>query len=254
MPAVRYDAGHTTASWRRVSRGGYPAAHTTRSTGGDLAIAAIELERAELFRSLPPERLANLKPRVVERRFDREQVLYLEGAPADRLWVVRAGRVRLYKGSPRGQLLMLDALGPGEAFGAIFALEQPTYPSSAQAIEAGSAWVLPRSDLERILAGEPALALDLLRLIGRRLRDAEERLRAAALDPAPARLAQALLHSARAGEARVTRRTLAETAGTTVETAIRVLRRFEREGWVRGEVGRIHLLDEPALRRLAGAP
>jgi CRP/FNR family transcriptional regulator len=195
-----------------------------------------------------------LKPRLLERSFARQQVLYLEGAPADRLWVVRRGSVRLYKSSRRGQLLTLDALGPGEMFGAVSALEQPTYPSSAEAVEAGSAWVLPRADFLRMLESEPPLALEVLRVVGRRLRDAEERLRSAALDPAPARLAQALLHSACAGEAHVTRRTLAEVAGTTVETAIRVLRHFEREGWVRGEVGLIHVLDESALRRLAGAP
>jgi CRP/FNR family transcriptional regulator len=148
----------------------------------------------------------------------------------------------------------LDTLGPGEVFGAISALEQPAHPSSAQAAEAGSAWVLPREAFVRLLDAEPALAREGLRVIGRRLREAEDRLRAAALDPAPARLAQALLHAARAGEARVTRRTLAEAAGTTVETAIRVLRRFEREGWVRGEIGLVHLFDERALRRIAGAP
>jgi CRP/FNR family transcriptional regulator len=128
------------------------------------------------------------------------------------------------------------------------------YPSSAETVDPGCAWVLPAPELQRLLTSEPALALDLLRIVSRRLREAEERLRAAALDPAPTRLAQALLQAARGGEARVTRRTLAEAAGTTVETAIRVLRRFEREGWVHGEVGRIQLLDEPALRRLAEAP
>jgi hypothetical protein len=50
----------------------------------------------------------------------------------------------------------------------------------------------------------------------------------------------------------VTRRALAEVAGTTVETAIRVLRQFERDGMIRGEVGRVQVLDEPALRRVAG--
>jgi CRP/FNR family transcriptional regulator len=229
-----------------------PGRYDARHTGG--GGSAIDLERTELFRALSPERLARVKPKLVERSFARQQVLYVEGAPAERLWVVRRGRVRLYKGSRRGQLLTLDALGPGEVFGAVSALELPTYPSSAQALETGSAWVLPREAFLRLLESEPPLALEVLRVVGRRLRDAENRLRSAAQDPAPARLAQALLHSARAGEARVTRRVLAEAAGTTVETAIRVLRRFEREGWVRGEVGLIHVLDEPALRRLAGAP
>jgi CRP-like cAMP-binding protein len=225
-----------------------------RAAGGGGAIDAIELEHTELFRSLSAERLALVKPRLVERSFARQQVLYLEGAPADRLWILRRGGVRLYKTSRRGQVLTLDRLGPGEVFGAVSALEQTSYPSSAETTEAGSAWVLPRDAFLRLLEGEPRLALELLRVVGRRLREAEDRLRSAAQDPAPARLAQALLHSARGGEAHVTRRTLAEEAGTSVETAIRVLRRFEHAGWVRGEVGIIFLLDEPALRRLAAAP
>lgn len=232
---------------------GYDADHTARRRRRG-AIDAIELERTELFRSLSAERLARVKPRLVERSFARRQLLYLEGAPADRLWIVRRGAVRLFKSSRRGQVLTLDRLGPGEMFGAVSALEPQSYPSSAEASEAGSAWVLPREAFARLLESEPQLALEVLRVVARRLREAENRLRAAAQDPAPARLAQALLFSARAGEAHVTRRTLAEAAGTTVETAIRVLRRFEHEGWVRGEVGIIHLLDEPALRRLAGAP
>jgi CRP-like cAMP-binding protein len=75
--------------------------------------------------------------------------------------------------------------------------------------------------------------------------------RSFARDPAPCRLAQALLRATRDGVARVTRRDLAEAAGTTVETAIRVLRSFEREDLVQGEVGRVMVLDEAALRKIA---
>ncbi|MEN8183753.1 MAG: helix-turn-helix domain-containing protein, partial [Myxococcota bacterium] len=98
----------------------------------------------------------------------------------------------------------------------------------------------------------PRLTVEILGVVSRRLREAQDRLRSFAQDPAPSRLALALLHAANEGEARVTRRALAEAAGTTVETAIRVLRRFEREGLVRGEVGRVHVLDETALRKMAG--
>ncbi len=210
------------------------------------------LAQTELFRALSPAGMARVRPQLVERSFPRQRALYLEGTPADRLWILRQGRVRLYKSSRRGQVLTLDVLGPGEVFGAISALEQPSHASSAEAIEVGSAWVLPREAFLRLLESEPRLALDLLLVVGRRLRGAEDRLRSASQDPAPARLANALLGAARGGAARVTRRSLAETAGTTVETAIRVLRRFEHDGWVRGEVGAIHVLDEAALRRIAG--
>ena len=49
----------------------------------------------------------------------------------------------------------------------------------------------------------------------------------------------------------MTRKDLAEAAGTTVETSIRVLRSFQREGIIQGRVGRITLLDEPALVKIA---
>ena len=56
----------------------------------------------------------------------------------------------------------------------------------------------------------------------------------------------------REGQARVTRRALAEASGTTVETAIRVLRRFEREGLIAGKIGVVRIVDEGALLRVAG--
>jgi CRP-like cAMP-binding protein len=71
---------------------------------------AIELEQAEFFRTLSPERLARLRPRLRERSFAPQQMLYVEGAACDRLWIVRRGSVRLYKSSSKGQVLTLDLL------------------------------------------------------------------------------------------------------------------------------------------------
>ncbi len=178
-------------------------------------------------------------------------MLYFEGTPADRIYVVEAGRVRLYKASSNGHITTLDVLGPGEVFGALAPLEQDTYPASAEVVQAGSAWYLPSGTFARILAEEPRIAVEILRILSRRLRHAHERLRAFAHDPAPARLAQVLLEAAREGSARVTRRALAESAGTTVETAIRVLRRFERAGLIHGSVGEIEVLDAEGLGRIA---
>jgi CRP/FNR family transcriptional regulator len=208
----------------------------------------IEIDKAELFRVLPGEQLHKLRTRIHPLSIERQQVLYFEGNPADRLWVVRTGQVRLYKSSPNGSLTTLDVLGPGEAFGAISALETEVYPASAEAVTDCSVWWLSRERFLRLLAEEPRIGGEILQILSRRLRDAHDRLRAFAHDPAPARLAAALLRAAADGEARVTRRALAEAAGTTVETAIRVLRRFQRDGLIEGHVGRIQIVDEPALR------
>lgn len=212
----------------------------------------IPLEQAEFFRRLPAGRLAELRAVLCERSFERRQVLYFEGHPCDRLWVVRRGQVRLYKSSPGGQITTLDLLGPGEIFGAVSAMEEESYPSGAEAVTAGSAWWIPRASFESSLEAEPRLAAEILAIVSRRLREAQDRVRALSHDPAPARLAAALLRVSEGGEARVTRQALAEAAGTTVETAIRVLRKLERQGLLRGEVGCIHVLDAAALRKLAG--
>lgn len=215
---------------------------------------ASSLRDVELFRVLSPERLRDLRPRLRERTFRRQAVLYQEGSPADALWIVRSGQVRLYKSSADGRLTTLDVLAKGEAFGILSALESDVFPTSAEAVTEGSAWWLPRASFLRLLEHEPALVGEILRILSRRLREAHDRLRSLAHDPAPARLAHALLRAVdAAGDAHVTRRALAEQAGTTVETAIRVLRRFERDGLVRGRVGCIHVVDAARLREAARA-
>jgi len=187
-----------------------------------------------------------------EKHFERQRILYFEGSDADRIWVVREGEVRLFKSSGKGHIITLDVLGPAEIFGALSGLEREVYPANAEAVKKGSAWWLPRSFFLKLLGENPQLPLEILQIVSRRLRDAHERLRSFAQDPAPARLARALLRAAPTGEAHVTRRALAEAAGTTVETAIRALRRFERAGLVRGKVGCLEVVDEAGLRRIAG--
>lgn len=210
------------------------------------------LAEAELFRALASGRRERLRALLREKRIEPRQVLFFEGEPAEFLWLLRDGEVRLYKSSPDGTITTLEVLGPGQVFGALSALEQPVYPVSAEAVREGVAWRLPKRVLLRELEEEPRLALEILRIVSGRLREAHERVRSLAHDPAPARLARSLLRASHCGEARVTRRALAESSGTTVETAIRVLRRFERDGVIRGEKGRVHVLDEQALRGIAG--
>jgi len=216
--------------------------------------AEVELEQAELFRRLPRPALERLRPLLRARVLPSQRVAFREGQPAEFLWVLRRGQVRLYKSSPNGRTMTLELVGPGEMFGALDPLEGERYPASAEAVSDAAAWCIPREVLARLLLEHPGLAVEILAVVSRRLRAAHEQLRSFAHDPVPARLARALLAAAREGEARVTRRALAEAAGTTVETAIRVLRRFERAGWIRGEVRLVHVLDEPALRRLGGSP
>jgi len=210
------------------------------------------LQDAEFFRALGPARLEAVRQHLSDTTFARGKVLYFVGAPAEYLWCVKHGEVRLYKSSSNGRITSLEVLGPGEIFGAVSALALDDYPVSAEGVTEGAAWCLPRVHFQRLLDDDPTLTRELLDIITRRLHNAHERVRSFAHDPAPSRLAQALLRASRDGHASVTRRDLAESAGTTVETAIRVLRSFERDEIVRGSVGKIEVIDQAALEQIAG--
>jgi CRP-like cAMP-binding protein len=222
-------------------------------TGGAVSTESLQaLQDAEFFRALGAKRLESIQHHLSEATFSRGKVLYFVGAPAEYLWCVKRGEVRLYKSSNNGRITSLEVLGPGEIFGAVSALGQDDYPVSAEGVTDGSAWCLPRTHFQRLLDKDPTLTRELLDIITRRLHSAHERVRSFAHDPAPSRLAQALLRASHGGHASVTRRDLAEAAGTTVETAIRVLRGFQRDGIVQGSVGEIEVTDQDALERIAG--
>jgi CRP/FNR family transcriptional regulator len=219
-----------------------------RAEAGSLEVA---LEEAEFFRRLSREAIDRLRPVLRERRLVRQHTVFREGQPAEFLWVLRSGQVRVGKTSPNGRVTTLELVGAGEMFGALDAVATESYPARAEAVVDSVAWCVPRRVVAGLVLERPELGLEILGVVSKRLREAHERLRSFAHDPVPTRLARALLDAAKAGDARVTRRALAEAAGTTVETAIRVLRRFERDGLIHGEVGLVHVVDAPGLRRVA---
>lgn len=212
---------------------------------------AARLEESEFFRSISPARLRQLQPYVRERHYRRHQILFQEGQPAEFLWVLHSGQVRILKTAGDGSVTTLETIRPGELFGAVAALEQRGYPATAEASCDSAVWRLSRVNLLGVLRDEPLLTREILRIVAQRLRGAHDRLRSFAHDHSDARLARALLAASVDGEARVTRRELAEAAGSTVETAIRVLRRFERAGLIHGAVSLIRIADREALERLA---
>ncbi len=224
----------------------------TGAAGRPDTAVEVEIAEAEFFRALAPEQMVRVRPQLRRQPIRRGCALFFEGSPAEALWLVQQGEVRLYKSSTDGRITALETLGSGRVFGALSALEEEVYPASAEGSTDGVAWRLRRAVFLRLVSEDARLAIEVLRIVSARLREAHEQLRSFAHDAAPVRLARALLHATREGEAHVTRRALAESSGTTVETAIRVLRRMECEGIVRSSVRLVEVVDEPALRRLAG--
>jgi CRP-like cAMP-binding protein len=223
-------------------------------------------ERAEflagtvVFASLPENELASLASVARENKYRAREYIFMEGDAAIWFCLVRAGRVKIIKHSKGGRDVVLELLGPGEPFGGVAVIEQRPYPASAQATEPSVILKIPQDPIVALAERYPSVIKELAFLIGRRLRAAHASVKSLALDPADVRLAAALLKLAEREGTKgprgltlpfhLTRQSLADMAGTTVETTIRVVSRWLKNGVVLEDSNRLVLKDLQTLRAL----
>jgi CRP-like cAMP-binding protein len=186
------------------------------------------------------------------RRVPAGSALCEAGAPARELWVLLEGRIRVCRPlGDGGASISLEVMLPGEAFG-LPALACWRYPSDIVAAEDSVVAALPRAAVLARMERSPALARTVLETLGRRLAFLEAQM-SLARRPTSARVAAALgyLGEKFGRVIPLTRAEIGALAGTTPETAMRVIKRFERAGFVASAKIGIAVLDPEALRRRA---
>ncbi len=213
-------------------------------------VKSTPLEKTSLYKIFLPK-IDQLRPYLTLKKFAEGRYLYHEGEPAARFWTMRSGEVRALKASASGRVITLETLHPGDPFGMASLSADAAYTESTQAVTASEAWCVPRRVVISLMDKNPDVSRALLAIVATRLQRAHDRLCSFAHDSVTARMARALLETAEDDRIETTRRVLGESAGTTVETAIRVLRRFEKAGWIEGGVGWVRIVDRPELERIA---
>lgn len=220
--------------------------------------AELFLKAHALFASLPAKDIETLAGRAVQESYRVRDFIFMEGDVALWFCVVKSGRVKVVRHSRTGRDVVLELLGPGEVFGGVAAIEKRPYPAAAQALEPSVVLKIPAEAVIALADRYPALIREMALMIGRRLRAAHDSVKSLAVDPVEARLAAALLRLAEREGIRgrqgltlpfhLTRQSLADMTGTTVETTIRIVSRWIREGLVEDDGGRLVLPDLEALR------
>jgi CRP/FNR family transcriptional regulator len=219
------------------------------------------LRAIPLFAALPAKEIDALAGVAREDHYRARDYVFMEGDPARWFCLVKSGRLRIVRHSRTGKDVVLELLGPGEVFGGVAVIEQRPYPAAAQATEASIVMKIPADAVVALAERYPSLIRELALMIGRRLRSAHDSVKSLAVDPVEARLAATLL---RLGERdatkstqgltlpfHLTRQSLADMAGTTVETTIRIVSRWIKSGVLVDRDGRLVLRDVKALRSLA---
>lgn len=194
--------------------------------------------------------------------FPAGAALYHESEPADTLFLVAHGKVKLLRHSISGDEVVLDLLAQGDLFGGLAILGQRRYPQSAIAQTDCCVLAITMMDFQHLLRTYPSVALTVLNAVARDLEAAHETIHAISTMPVEARIALLLLRLAdRLGEAErdgiliqspLSQQDLAAMVATTAETVSRVISGLRRSGHV--ETGRqwIRIRDRAALARLAG--
>jgi len=210
------------------------------------------LENSFLFLGLSADQRRRLLNQMVKGHFDAGAYVFMEGHPADRLYLVASGRVKMVKHSPDGQETILSMFDSGQIIGEVGVLAGGTYPATAQAMEPTRTLSLARQAYVQLLQEHPSLAWSLIEELGRRIQAAHETIRSLAVEKVERRIARLLLRlAAAAGERRgdilelsvpLTRQEIADMTGTAVETAIRAMSKLRRLGLVDSKHGLIRIL------------
>jgi CRP/FNR family transcriptional regulator, nitrogen oxide reductase regulator len=220
------------------------------------------LSQSPLFAALGPAERARLERQLVRRTWERDNYIFFEGEPADWLILVVSGRVKMIKHSESGRETILATFGPGQIVGEVGVLIGDTYPATAQALEPAVTAGLRRDAYLALVQNHPELAWALIVELGRRLQRAHETIRSMAVEKVERRVARVLLRMANTAGERLadgtvritvplTRQDIADMAGTVIETAIRTLSKFQKQGLIRTEEGLIVLLQAHRLVAIA---
>jgi len=214
------------------------------------------LGQSFIFSTLNNDELAELASLTIERSFVPDEFIFWDGDAPDWFYIVSEGKVKVLKYSSSGKEFIIAFFGSGEMFGEVAVFENKPYPASAQAAAKTRVLGIKREDFLSFLAHRPEMALRIINVLGGRLRDAQSRLRDLAGERVEQRLARTLLMlSSKLGPTLpFTRQEIADMAGTTTETASRVMSRLKDGGIIRSVRGRTIIVDETKLRLLSEGP
>lgn len=209
-----------------------------------------------LFQALEATERSLLAPFCRVRVYEKGEMIFDEGATALDLSFVVLGRAKIVKAA-QGRDIILGLFGPGEAIGAFAAMEGKTYPATAVALEPTTVLHVPERSFFSVLVAHPQMTRRLLQ--GLMLRQMELTKRLADLTgPVEYRIGRLLLTLAekmgkRDGEGveipfNLSRQEIADLTATTIETAIRVMSKWGKEGLVTTRPGGFSIPDVAALR------
>ncbi|MGD2147742.1 MAG: Crp/Fnr family transcriptional regulator [Anaerolineae bacterium] len=215
------------------------------------------LKNVSFFAALPEVELDSLAGCLVRRTFARGVIIFHKGSPGRTLYIIEAGKVRIFLLSQSGREISVNIYGPGDVFGELALLDGLPRSAGAMVVERATVLSLHRDDFLWHLEQHPRMAKSIIETLSTRLRYTTEYAENLAFLDVYGRVAEKLLELAtryggKRGDAieidlQLTQSELASWVAATREHVNKVLGRFRDQGLIRIEGQRITILEREKL-------
>lgn len=218
------------------------------------------LNAVDLFADLTTEDMAEIDRVSPPRIFHSGELIFSQSQPVSALFILKAGRIRIFRVAEDGRTLTIAILEPGAVFGEMLLVGLQMYDNYAEAIEESTVCQLSTADIEEHFLSNPKVAVKISRLLGEQVARLEERLTDMALRPLSARTAATLIKLAEAAprsrftqsqSVKLTHEQLAGLLGATREATSKTMSDFATRGLIRQGRGRIIIENSEGLRGIS---
>ncbi len=217
------------------------------------------LRQAPLFHDLSPQEMARVEEITISRSISRRSVIFTEGSEKEAVYFILNGLVKTFKTDENGHEQIVSFLKTGDMFPHTGFFNQKPYPATAEAIVDTQLLAIPVKLFERLMMNTPSIAIKLMRVMGDKIRELQEKLQVLSGQDVKHRVLSFLLQLAEQhGDMKdnkitinlpMTHQEIANSIGTTRETINRLLSQFNKDELLEVDRSRIVIIDLEALKQ-----
>jgi CRP/FNR family transcriptional regulator, cyclic AMP receptor protein len=217
------------------------------------------LRNIPMFEDLAPEDLTIINQVTIERRYKKNETIFIEGESGEGFHYIKSGKIKIVKISADGREHIINILGPGEVFAEVLLFNKAAYPATAIAMQDSCIGIICNSELESVIINHPKIALHIIQVMSKKLLFIQMKVKSLVFSDSYAKIAQTVESLARRYgrktnrgleiDVDITRQDVANLAGTTRETVSRVFSIMKKDKVLDGDERRIVVLDLPGLQQ-----
>ncbi|MDY0131433.1 MAG: Crp/Fnr family transcriptional regulator [Desulforegulaceae bacterium] len=206
-----------------------------------------------MFKSLSNEQIQKLLKICTLKSYDPNQMIFFDNDPANGLYLIKTGKVKIFKMSEEGKEQIFHIFSRGEPFGEAAVFADTGFPANAQTISKSEIIYIPKKELLEIFKKDPSTAMNMLAVLSLRLKEFTRLVEDLTLKELPERLASYILIQEKAQGKKnkiileFSKGQLSKVLGTTQETLSRTLGRFSKAGLIEVDKRKIKVLDKEFL-------